>query len=105
MGNKKKVADESEDNESVNGDRRTEGMDAAVFSQPIGFTPTFPAPPKYIRVGEPEIPAAMNAMMSNIGSNRSILTRNHNAISTRYSWRRNSSAPLRLLMKRQKTRR
>ncbi|KAF8534539.1 WD40-repeat-containing domain protein [Trichophaea hybrida] len=50
MGNKKKATDESEENESVDGDRRTEGMDAAVFSQPIGFTPTFPLPPKYIRV-------------------------------------------------------
>lgn len=29
---------------------RTDGMDAHVFSQPIGYTPTFPAPPKYIRV-------------------------------------------------------
>jgi len=51
MGNKKKTVDEPEDSESVNGDQRTEGMDAAVFSQPLGFTPTFPAPPKYIRVG------------------------------------------------------
>ncbi|KAA8910503.1 WD40-repeat-containing domain protein [Sphaerosporella brunnea] len=50
MGNKKKVADEEEEPEPVDGDRRTEGMDAAVFSQPIGFTPTFPAPPRYIRV-------------------------------------------------------
>jgi len=51
MGNKKKSTDESEESESVDGDRRTEGMDAAVFSMPIGFTPTFPLPPKYIRVG------------------------------------------------------
>lgn len=53
MGNKKKTADEPDDGGSTDGDRRTEGMDAAVFSQPIGFTPTFPAPPKYIRVGCP----------------------------------------------------
>ncbi|KAI5819587.1 WD40-repeat-containing domain protein, partial [Pyronema omphalodes] len=51
MGSKKKNTIEEEDEcESPGGDHRTEGMDAAVFSQPIGFTPTFPAPPKYIRV-------------------------------------------------------
>jgi len=32
------------------GDRRTEGMDADVFSQPIGYVPQFPSPPKYIKV-------------------------------------------------------
>lgn len=29
---------------------RAEGTDADVFSQPIGFIPKFPAPPKYIKV-------------------------------------------------------
>ncbi|KAI5781438.1 WD40-repeat-containing domain protein [Geopyxis carbonaria] len=50
MGNKKKGTDGSEDGESVEGDRRMEGIDAHVFSQPIGYIPTFPAPPKYIRI-------------------------------------------------------
>ena len=36
--------------EGGEGDARTEGMDADVFSQPIGFIPQFPSPPKYIRV-------------------------------------------------------
>ena len=31
-------------------DSRTEGMDAPVFSQPIGYIPRYPPPPKYIRV-------------------------------------------------------
>jgi hypothetical protein len=54
MGNKKKMVEEGEYNQEIaDGDPRTEGMDAAVFSQPIGFTPTFPSPPKYIRVGNP----------------------------------------------------
>jgi hypothetical protein len=51
MGNKKKGPDEAEDALSPEDERRTEGMDAAVFSQPIGYMPTYPAPPKYIRVG------------------------------------------------------
>ena len=38
------------DNESEAGDRRPEGMDADVFSQPIGYIPQFPSPPKYIKV-------------------------------------------------------
>lgn len=54
IGTKKKdSADESPDNESEAGERRTEGMDAHVFSQPIlsnGFTPHYPPPPKYIRI-------------------------------------------------------
>ncbi|KAL9101374.1 MAG: hypothetical protein Q9163_003355 [Psora crenata] len=43
------TADINED-ESEGGDRRPEGMDAAVFSQPIGYIPQFPPPPKYIKV-------------------------------------------------------
>ena len=50
LGNKKKMVDDSDDEDTVDGDRRMEGMHAAVFSQPIGFTPTFPSPPKYIKV-------------------------------------------------------
>ncbi|KAF3910924.1 Xenin [Dactylellina cionopaga] len=51
-GSKRKepTVNEEDDTESVIGDQRTEGLDAAVFSQPIGFTPKFPPPPKYIRV-------------------------------------------------------
>ncbi len=49
IGSKKKDA-EVNDDESEQGDKRTEGMDADVFSQPIGFIPRFPAPPKYIKV-------------------------------------------------------
>ncbi|KAK6533581.1 hypothetical protein TWF694_002518 [Orbilia ellipsospora] len=50
-GGKKKepTVSEEDDSESIH-DQRTEGLDAAVFSQPIGFTPKFPPPPKYIRV-------------------------------------------------------
>ena len=40
---------EINDNDSEVGERR-EGMDADVFSQPIGFIPKFPVPPKYIKV-------------------------------------------------------
>lgn len=47
---KKELPVEVNDNESEAGDRRTEGMDADVFSQPIGFIPRFPVPPKYIKV-------------------------------------------------------
>ena len=47
---KKDVIPEINDNESEMGDRRTEGMDADVFSQPIGYVPQFPSPPKYIKV-------------------------------------------------------
>ncbi|KAF3908594.1 hypothetical protein ABW21_db0209698 [Orbilia brochopaga] len=52
IGGKKKepTVNEDDDSESIVGDQRTEGLDAAVFSQPIGFTPTYPPPPKYIRV-------------------------------------------------------
>ncbi|KAI5811095.1 WD40-repeat-containing domain protein [Peziza echinospora] len=41
---------DSDCEEGGEGDLRTEGMDADVFSQPIGFIPQFPSPPKYIRV-------------------------------------------------------
>lgn len=47
---KKDALPEINDNESEAGDRRTEGMDADVFSQPIGYIPQFPSPPKYIKV-------------------------------------------------------
>ncbi|EWC48208.1 hypothetical protein DRE_02312 [Drechslerella stenobrocha 248] len=52
IGSKKKepTVNEDDDSESIVGGQRTEGLDAAVFSQPIGFTPTYPPPPKYIRV-------------------------------------------------------
>ena len=50
---RKETTHDSADNESETGERRTEGMDARVFSHPItsnGFTPHHPAPPKYIKV-------------------------------------------------------
>lgn len=47
---KKEVPIEIDDDESEVGEKRTEGMDADVFSQPIGFVPRFPAPPKYIKI-------------------------------------------------------
>ncbi|KAI9703147.1 MAG: hypothetical protein M1836_007712 [Candelina mexicana] len=54
IGGKKKVSSEPfEDNASEQGDNRTEGMDAHVFAQPIGYggyTPQHPPPPKYIKV-------------------------------------------------------
>lgn len=50
MGGKKKVGDLPDDEDMAGGDVRTEGMDAHVFSQPIGYIAQFPAPPKYIRV-------------------------------------------------------
>lgn len=49
-GRKNKGAGNNGDEDSVDAANRTEGMDAAVFSQPIGYIPQFPAPPKYIRV-------------------------------------------------------
>lgn len=48
LGSSKKKGDGDEDPEDDVA--RTDGMDAHVFSQPIGYMPTFPAPPKYIRV-------------------------------------------------------
>lgn len=51
IGSKKKDTPiDLNDDGSEHGDRRTEGVDADVFSQPIGFIPQFPAPPKYIKV-------------------------------------------------------
>ncbi len=47
---KKDAPSEIEEKEAQVGDQRTEGMDAHVFSQPIGYVPQFPPPPKYIRV-------------------------------------------------------
>ncbi|KAI9894374.1 MAG: hypothetical protein M1814_003130 [Vezdaea aestivalis] len=40
----------TDDDESEFGEKRIEGMDAHVFSQPLGFIPKFPEPPKYIKV-------------------------------------------------------
>ena len=51
IGNKKKDASSDfDDDEMDSNDNRMEGLDADVFSQPIGFIPRFPAPPKYIKV-------------------------------------------------------
>ena len=51
IGSKKKeMPPDANDDDSEVGDKRTEGTDADVFSQPIGFTPRYPAPPKYIKV-------------------------------------------------------
>ena len=47
---RKDALPEIDDNSSEMGDRRTEGLDANVFSQPIGYVPQFPPPPKYIKV-------------------------------------------------------
>ena len=51
MGTKKKdsLTDIPDDASEVT-DHRPTGMDAELFSQPIGFIPRFPAPPKYIKV-------------------------------------------------------
>ena len=51
IGSKKKdVSLEPHDDGLEPGDNRKEGTDADVFSQPIGFIPRFPAPPRYIKV-------------------------------------------------------
>jgi len=51
MGGKKRdETSEIRDNVSEISDHRSAGTDAEVFSQPVGFIPRFPAPPKYIRV-------------------------------------------------------
>lgn len=51
IGSKKKDAPvEYNDDVSESGDNRKEGTDADVFSQPIGFIPRFPMPPRYIKV-------------------------------------------------------
>lgn len=51
MGNKKREDTiDFRDNASEIGENRSGGNDAEVFSQPIGYIPKFPAPPRYIRV-------------------------------------------------------
>ncbi|KAI4181753.1 MAG: hypothetical protein LQ348_004978 [Seirophora lacunosa] len=54
IGSKKKdLPVDINDDDSEMGDKRTEGTDADVFSQPVGsngFIPRFPSPPKYIKV-------------------------------------------------------
>ncbi|KAL9105386.1 MAG: hypothetical protein Q9227_009442 [Pyrenula ochraceoflavens] len=51
IGTKRKDSPaDSFDNVSESTDNRPTGMDAELFSQPIGFMPRFPAPPKYIKV-------------------------------------------------------
>lgn len=51
LGNKSKDdAPDPSDNVSEMMDHREAGSYAEVFSQPIGFVPKFPAPPRYIRV-------------------------------------------------------
>ena len=51
MGGKKRDEDtEIHDTVSEISDNRSAGLDAEVFSAPIGFVPKFAAPPKYIKV-------------------------------------------------------
>jgi WD repeat-containing protein 44 len=52
MGNKKRDSfDLHDDNASeIGSDPRPAGVEAEVFSQPVGFIPKFPAPPRYIKV-------------------------------------------------------
>ncbi|KIW86038.1 hypothetical protein Z517_01432 [Fonsecaea pedrosoi CBS 271.37] len=52
MGNKKRDSfDLHDDNASeVGSEVRPAGVEAEVFSQPVGFIPKFPAPPRYIKV-------------------------------------------------------
>lgn len=50
MGSKKRDSFDLRDNESEMSDNRSGGVEAEVFSQPLGFIPKFPAPPKYIKV-------------------------------------------------------
>ena len=47
---KKDIPPETKEDASEAGDVRTEGIDADAFSQPIGYIPQFPSPPKYIKV-------------------------------------------------------
>ena len=49
-GKKKETLPDLPEDESEYDETRPEGMDVDVFSLPIGFTPQFPAPPKYIKV-------------------------------------------------------
>lgn len=50
MGSKKRDSFELRDNESEFSENRSGGVEAEVFSQPVGFIPKFPAPPRYIKV-------------------------------------------------------
>lgn len=51
MGNKKRDSfDLRDDNASEISENRYGGVEAEVFSQPVGFIPKFPAPPRYIKV-------------------------------------------------------
>ena len=51
MGGKKRDGSvEVPDDASEFSENRPSGMEAEVFSQPVGFIPRFPAPPKYIKV-------------------------------------------------------
>ena len=51
MGGKKKDEDiDVHDTVSEISDNRSAGIDAEVFSQPIGYIPKLAAPPKYIKV-------------------------------------------------------
>ena len=51
VGSKKKNSqNDTPDDESEFGDLRTEGVHADIFSQPLGFVPRFPPPPRYIKV-------------------------------------------------------
>ncbi|KAJ9602883.1 hypothetical protein H2200_012663 [Cladophialophora chaetospira] len=52
MGNKKRDSfDLHDDNASeIGAEARPAGVEAEVFSQPVGFIPKFPAPPRYIKV-------------------------------------------------------
>jgi WD40 repeat protein len=49
-GKKREDSVEYTDNASDFTESRPTGMEAEVFSQPVGFIPRFPAPPKYIKV-------------------------------------------------------
>lgn len=50
MGTKKRDSFDLRDNESEISENRSGGVEAEVFSQPVGFIPKFPAPPRYIKV-------------------------------------------------------
>jgi WD40 repeat protein len=52
MGNKKRDSFEVHDDNAseIGSEVRPAGVEAEVFSQPVGFIPKFPAPPRYIKV-------------------------------------------------------
>ena len=52
MGNKKRDSFDLHDDAAseIGSEARPAGVEAEVFSQPVGFIPKFPAPPKYIKV-------------------------------------------------------